>query len=332
MEIKLDAFRLVFPGGVHVGAREGAMEGTDSMIRSDTLYSAFFNGYGLLYGKSELEALLKRFLEPGPPFFFSSAYPFVGDRLYLPVPKNQIPGEKRGRKIQLVEMKVWSRLIRGESLENLLASGEVDALPRRPDPLDPDKLVPWKKIDQPRLGPHGMLNHTGERFFHCGELHFQAGAGLYFLVRYNRGEEVVKRRVEAVWRLLADEGLGGDRSVGKGLFDHPSPVEVILNAPDAANGWAALSLYYPGDGEWSGIHEGFYDLVERGGYMFSKEGRGLRRKTATMFTEGSVFPASTIRAGALVDVTPRLFTGHDVFRAGVALGAPCVIEGGEHEV
>ncbi len=334
MKIKLDAFRLVFPGGVHVGTREGALEGTDSMIRSDTLYSAFFNGYRLLYGKSELEALLKRFLGPGHPFLFSSAYPFRGDRFYLPIPKNQILGEKQARKILFVETGAWSRLIRGESLEDLLAAGEADALPRRPDARRPEEpTVPWKKIDRPRVSLDRMSNHPGEQFFHCGELCFQEGAGLYFLVQYNPDNHPdVKLRVEAVWRLLADEGLGGDRTVGKGLFHYPRAEEMILDAPDAATGWTALSLYYPGDGEWSRLHEGFYDLIERRGYMFSKDGRSLRRKTVAMFTEGSVFPASTSRAGALVDVTPELFKEvHDVFRAGVALGAPCAIRGGEHE-
>ncbi len=330
MEIKLDAFRLVFPGGVHLGTREGALEGTDSMIRSDTLYSAFFNGYRLLYGKSELEALLKRFLGPGIPFLFSSAYPFWGDRFYLPVPKNQILGEKRAQKILLVETGAWSRLIRGESLEDLLAGGAVDALPRSTDPHNPEKpTVPWKKIDLPRVSPNRISNQS-EQYFHCSELRFQDNAGLYFLVRCNQPE--VKPRVEAVWRLLADEGLGGDRTVGKGLFHYPRPEKLILDAPDAAAGWTALSLYYPGDGEWTRLHEGFYDLIERRGYMFSKDGRSLRRKTVTMFTEGSVFPGAANRAGAMVDVTPELFKEvHDVFRAGVALGAPCAIEGGEHE-
>ncbi|MCP4687914.1 MAG: type III-A CRISPR-associated RAMP protein Csm4 [Desulfobacterales bacterium] len=329
MEIKLDAYRLVFPGGVHIGTREGALEGTDVMIHSDTLYSAFFNGYRLLYGKTELEALLRRFHDPGCPFLFSSAFPFWKDRFYLPVPKNQLPGEKEAQKIALVDAGAWSRLLRGESLEDLLAEGSMNALPGRPDPRNPgEPAVPWKKIDLPRVSLDRMSNHPGQHYFHCGELRFSEDAGLYFLVQYNDPD--AKKRVEAVWRLLADEGLGGDRTVGKGLFHYPRAETVVLDAPDDAAGWMALSLYYPGDGEWTRLQEGYYDLIERRGYIFSKGGRSLRRKTAAMFTEGSVFPAVARRAGAMVDVTPRLYKDvHRVFRAGIALGAPCVIQGGE---
>ena len=71
-------------------------------------------------------------------------------------------------------------------------------------------------------------------------------------------------------------------------------------------------------------------LNERG-YIYSPDGQSLRRKTVSMFTEGSVFPSPPERKGAMVDVTPSAFNAHHVYRSGIYFGVPCVLKGVTHD-
>ncbi len=82
-------------GPYHIGEREGWLEGTKHHVPSDTLFSALGHCYLLLYGQKELDTLLTSFREKDPPFLISSAFPYFDQTLFFPVPKNQIPKERK---------------------------------------------------------------------------------------------------------------------------------------------------------------------------------------------------------------------------------------------
>ncbi len=317
--------RLVFKSGLHLGTREGALEGTEPAAHSDTLYSAFFNGYRYLYGEKDLEALIALFIDEKSPFLFSSAFPFWKDAEYLPVPKNQVPMEKESKSIEYVDTKSFSRMLQGESLEHLRKEKEIRCIPAVDEPKENPEKFPWKIQESPRVGLDRRFNHPGDRYFHCSEAFFAADAGLYFLIQVN--DDAFTDRIFGVWNLLADEGIGGDRSVGKGHFHYCTPAEFTLEVPDEADGQVLLSLYYPADSELHEIRNAYYALIPRRGYVFSPAGQSLRRKSVMMFTEGSVFPAPPFYQGLFLDVTPDLFRAHRVFRVGTALSIPCRLNG-----
>ncbi|MBW1778621.1 MAG: type III-A CRISPR-associated RAMP protein Csm4 [Deltaproteobacteria bacterium] len=317
--------RLAFKSGLHLGTREGALEGTEPVAHSDTLYSAFLNGYRYLYGEKELERLIALFLEEKKPFLFSSAFPFWKGVDYLPVPKNQIPRDKESKKIEYVDTLAFSRMLQGESLEDLRTEKMFRCIPAMDEDTEDGEKYPWKIQEAPRVGLDRRFNHPGDRYFHCSEAFFVLDAGLYFLIQVNDNTSI--ERIFGVWNLMADEGIGGDRSVGKGLFHYCVPGEFSLEVPDDADGQVLLSLYYPADSELDGIQKAYYTLIPRRGYVFSPAGQSLRRKSVMMFTEGSVFPAPPFYHGLFLDVTPDLFQAHRVFRAGTALSIPCRLNG-----
>jgi CRISPR-associated protein Csm4 len=327
MKQRFDAYRLSFHSGLHIGIREGSLEGTETIIHSDTLFSAFVNGYRLMYEGDKFDALVHQFESGNVPLRFSSAFPFEGSRLYLPVPQHQIPKDKQAKKVRFVELGAWQRLINGEKLEDLLTNSTDQVLPRPANANDPQKeATPWTVMNTPRVGLDRRTNHPGDRYFHCGETHFTMDSGLYFWADYD--DDKIRDQAHAVWRLMADEGLGGDRTVGKGLFAYPQVTRVSLEIPDNAAGWVSLSLYYPAADELTGLTEGYYDLIQRRGYIYSMGGRTLRRCPVTMFAEGSVFPSVSKRSGRLVDTAPERFTSHPVYRSGLAFGVPCVLQEG----
>ncbi|HID92743.1 MAG TPA: type III-A CRISPR-associated RAMP protein Csm4, partial [bacterium (Candidatus Stahlbacteria)] len=269
--------------------------------------------YNLLYG--DLDNFLRGFLEGMPPFLVSSAFPYWQDNYFFPVPKNQIPKEKAAKKIQFVDIIGLEKLLSGEALEKIIA--EIKTIPF-------NKLYPWRIDNVPRIGLNRLTNHPGENFFHFGQVTYSEDAGLFVLIKFK--DNIIKNKLLACLNLLVHEGIGGDRTCGRGLFEKPdfSDIELkLLSNPDAVY---SLSLYYPTKNELSSIKEGYYEIEERKGYIYSPYGRSLRRRSIRMFKEGSVFPSNNERIGSLVDVTPDAFTAHKVYRYGFIFPLPCKME------
>lgn len=305
-------------GPLHLGEREGWLEGTNTFIHSDTLFSAFLNAFLLLFGKKELENLIGKFKNYEPPFLISSAFPYWQESLFFPVPKNQISIEKKVKKIEFVEQKGFEELLQGKRLDNFL--DKLKTIPQEEEPH-----YPWDIENVPRVGLSRFDNHPGERFFYFGEVNYKENAGFFFLIKYLNKE--FKDKFEATIRLLADEGIGGDRSSGKGFFELLTFKEIEIKVPENADGVITLSLYYPKDeSEIIGIKNGFYELLERKGYIYSPYCKTLRRKSIRMFVEGSIFPKPPERLGKLVSVKPDIFTIHEVYRYGYIFDLPCKLE------
>jgi len=304
---------------LHLGIREGWTEGTETFIHSDTLFSAFCHSYLLLYGEKELKNLLDRFIKDSPPFLISSTFPFWDNEFYFPVPKNQIPEEKELKKVQFVVKEDFEKLLQGERLNQ-----EMKTIP----PLNTEeKSMPWKIQNVPHVSLSRFSNHPGEEFFHSGEVWFRKDAGLFFLINFV-GKNF-ESKFKATMNLLVDEGIGGDRSSGKGFFEKPEFGETEIKFPEEVDGFLTLSLYFPQKGEISNLSQGFYELIERKGYIFSPSCQSLRRKSVRMFAEGSLFPKDKIK-GELIDVTPDISEevnlSHKVYRYGFPFSIPWKLE------
>ncbi len=318
--MKFIVCRLKPKGPLHLGEREAWREGSAEFIHSDTLFSAFCHCYQLLYGKDELEDLLNLFCSPKPPFYFSSAFPLWQGDYYFPVPKNQLPTTKEAKKIQFIEKTGLERLLEGSILEEVIHTTKY--IPAMTEPN-----YPWVLENVPRVSLSRYSNHPIEDggYFHFGLVFYRPDAELFFLIKYDNVN--FQKKVEATIRLIADEGIGGDRSSGKGLMHPPVFDKLEINTPNNADGVLSLSLYYPSDEkELNGINKSFYDLIERKGYIYSPYGMSLRRKTIRMFTEGSVFPEQPLKYGRLVNVKPDMFEHHNVYRYGFIFALPCKLE------
>jgi len=130
MKLTFKAVSIRFRSSIHLGEREGALEGSGTLPLSDTLFSAFCHGFRLLYGRLELESLLARFAEGNAPFRLSCAFPAYDKVLYFPVPMNQMPREKDLKKVAWIDLRGWGRLLMGESLKDVVKDKLVRYLPR----------------------------------------------------------------------------------------------------------------------------------------------------------------------------------------------------------
>lgn len=352
----------------HLGEREEWREGSKFYFPADTLFSALCHCHQLLYG--ELESLLEAFLMGEPPFLLSSAFPMWHGDYFFPLPKSKFlqPEEtgqlneflkqidsrdengkeikishKEAKKIQFVNFAALKELLSGLSLfEFLKRAAEnpffktipvifLSAKPKEQKNRinDPWGKKPWLLENVPRIALSRLANHPGENFFHFGRVYYDSEAGLFCLIKINQPQWEPK--LKALFYLLADEGIGGDRTCGLGLLKKPEFDEIDLPEVEKGQWLYCLSPYFPNDNEFSGLAEGFYELEERRGYIFSSITRSLRRRSLRIFTEGSVFPRDIDRKGKLVDVTPEIFKAHKVYRYGLLFALPCELEAKKNE-
>jgi CRISPR-associated protein Csm4 len=305
-------YKLKLKSSIHLGQREGVLEETDTIVHSDTFFSAFCINYSLLYGERELEGLINEFRNGNPPFIFSSLFPFWNEKIYLPIPLNQIPKEKDLKKLKFIEKEGFEKLLNGEKIENL--KEKYKFIPDIDEKSE--EKEPWEIINNPRVGLSRISSHPGEAYFHFGEVFYKENAGLYFIVDFK--DQSIESKFISTLRLMGDEGIGGDRTVGKGHFEilNKDGEKIEINQPQNSQNYILLSLYHPDVNEISDLKEGYYEIIERKGYIYSPYSKTLRKKSLKMFKEGSVFPS--FKKGNIIDITPEIFTKHKIYKYGLA--------------
>jgi CRISPR-associated protein Csm4 len=104
-------------------------------------------------------------------------------------------------------------------------------------------------------------------------------------------DETVRKKFETVMRFLGDEGIGGDRNVGKGLFEVEIIEDFSIQQPQQADSILNLSLYHPTREEIDKhlLQQSSYDIINRKGWITAPGYRDLRKKSLHMFREGSIF-------------------------------------------
>lgn len=316
---------------LHLARMGIGVENTEVFIHSDTLFSAICVKWRMLFG--DLEELLKGFningKEEAMPFLISSAFPYCKEVLFFPRPMvSGQNGQVRGlTRVKFVSYRIFQKIINGDNKkfceDNLLIQGN-SILVDKEDLSVIEKVkngVVWSTSRKPRNTLDRITSSSN--IYHFGEVAFATDCGLYFFVDI---QDDYRERFEAVMRLLAEEGVGGDRSSGKGVFEASELEDNTFNIPSTGkDGFITLSLYHP---EFDDVKNGLLDdanfeLITRTGWISSPDGKNLRRKAVRMFTEGSYFRKNEIVWGNLVEVTPdrdllpeRHKTIHNIYRYG----------------
>jgi CRISPR-associated protein Csm4 len=296
--IKLIKFHFKAP--LHLGKAGLGLEDCSSILHSDTLYSSLFQVWMRLYDS------------PLPEMRLSSAYPYIKSDYYFPRPMLPMPGftaemaqeyGKSLKRAKFITQKHFNSWIRGSTpdCEEILVDTQQlqDVMEIRVRP----------RVSLDRCTSDSALYFVGETFFDHSE-----DSGLFFMVDL---EPENWPEFQTILWVLGEEGIGGLRSQGYGVFEpyfsDDYPLEEIAE-PDA---YLTLSLFYPTNIRNLSNKLIAYQLVERMGWVESAAGNpGFRHKRVLMFAEGSVFQA--VPQGTLVDVTPPGYNLHHVYRNGLA--------------
>lgn len=327
-------YKMYFNSPLHIGAHGIGYEETEDMIHSDTLFSAIMSLWSNFYD-NDIESLCK-----SPPFIISSAFPFKGNVLFFPRPMARLgkdvetddQKEKKLKKVKFISQQLLESILKGES-ENLefnekdtFQDGKFWHLKR--SSIDKNTGIVFAESERPRVVIDRNTNSSGIYYF--SEILFEKDAGLFFLTKFV--EKEIRQKFEAVLRLLGDEGIGGDKRMGKGLYSLDVKEKYHMRLPENADGFLTLSLYYPEESEFkSGVlNDASYNLISRKGWLHSPGAMALRRKEIRTFTEGSVFNAlgKDIYGTnpCVLDKNDKLGLTHNIYRYGIAFNLPMVRE------
>jgi CRISPR type III-A-associated RAMP protein Csm4 len=324
-----------FPGGLHLGdARPDDYGKSEDYLYSDVLHAA------LIATQAKMGVVLPG--PEGPAYQLSSCFPFatdtVGEKVHF-FPKlmqafnlgeGQIDYAKKLKRARWLDADYFSQQLHHQftdfggkdqpHFQGGYLTGAKLALAK-------DHKIVFHATAQRVTAPRGLREGEDATPFIFDKCFFADGAGLYCLFQ---GDANAKQGFEAALNLLQYEGLGTDRNVGNGQFSW-SAGTLDLKVPASATHRTNLSLFCPETPEQlSGMidERTAYAFVRRGGWITTDAGLGKRKRSVTMFREGSVFKTDqTIAGRAAIDLAPRNSAGestlgHPVWRNGQAIFLP----------
>jgi CRISPR type III-A-associated RAMP protein Csm4 len=343
-------------GPWRIGPDSGARDRVDHVFHSDALFSAVSHAM-LRLGRLE-EWLAATATAAGEPAVrLSSLFPFLDKLQFVPPPRSLWPPAPsprvRWRNARFVPLGLVRDLVAERPLND--SRWFLDGASGCLLPAD----------SQYHAGPFRMalrshaavdrLTAAAVEIHRTACLEFAEGAGLWGVASFadQEARDRWSEPLHAAFRVLADTGLGGERSLGWGRSEQPEfstgelpdlilpplppapPPEPVgegepepLPKPHVETGYWLLSMFSPAEGDAIDWRRGSYALAERGGRIDSPVRSGDSKKIARMVEEGSVLLAPAAPRGAAPDVAPDGFP-HPVFRSGFALSVAIPVRGAQ---
>jgi CRISPR type III-A-associated RAMP protein Csm4 len=309
------------------GPDSGARDRVDFIYHSDALFSAVCSAMSQLGLSDEwLEATARSAGQPA--VRFSSFFPFVGETLLIVPPRSLWPPPEstkiRYKGAHFVPLSIIEALLSEKPIDEdrWAVDGESECLVPSNHGRGPFRVALRSSAGVDRMHNAAVEVHSTA----C--LEFARGAGLWTIVQFadDAAAEQWQARIRSALLLLADSGLGGERSRGWGRSEAPEwqawtpPRASVSEQPTEPAHWL-LSLYTPAEEDSVDWKRGNYATVSRRGRIESRERWGQPKQPTTMIAEGSVLLSSKEPRGAVSNVAPEGFP-HPVYRSGFALTVP----------
>lgn len=290
-------YKLVFSTSVHFG--NGSLENSDNRIYADTIFSALCHEAVKLECIEELVSYVKN-----EKIKLSDAFPFIGDRYYIPKPmitiesERNIDDKKKAKKLEFINVNLIDEYLDGsmdikresEILSNL---GKSDIITRA--------VIQANEDTKP---------------YSVGTYLFSEGAGLYLIVGYR--DEDALNMITKLLHSLSYVGIGGKVSSGLGKFNSEQvklPVSLTdkIKRAEESSSVMSLSVGMCDDMELENVCENSnYILSKRSGFINSStySDNLVKKQDFYLFRAGSVF--SRPFKGLIKDVA--IIGKHPVYR------------------
>jgi len=320
------AVKLHFRTPLHLSVGGFDYDESRQWLPSDTLSAALVACAVQVSDHKLSNAEVEKFLAG---FLVSSAFPFFGEEYFFPKPLldgleiDDADLRKTEKQVVWYGKSWFEKWLNGST--NQFAVANVSENSRFLSDSKAAREVRFMKtnVEQRVVVPREGSGEDAEpATFYQERVYFEKDSGLFFL--YKITDETQHTLFDAALRLLADNGIGTDRTTGNGNFEfEKTTISLQLPEPTATTRHITLSLFCP---KREDLHEktllsSGYQLIQRGGYLASpaeENWTAWRKKSVWMFREGSVFPMPL--AGKWVDLKPDILKNqalaHPVWRDG----------------
>lgn len=305
---------------LHIGTGRDNYATSTEELGSDTLSAALTAILAQVSGDIDAHAFMSSFA-------ISSAFPFIGEQLFLPKPLGRLAVDgcdketirKKLKKLKYIELSQWQQIVSGQALqiteeqlsgEFLLAKGSNS---EKPYSTQVNQRVTVSR-DEGDATP-----------FYFKWQYYSPAAGLFCIVDAN---EQTMSLIQKLFELLGETGIGSDKSIGGGKFTIET-ADIELPQIEAADATLLLSHYIPTKDELESLdlETARYELLHRSGYMAGStipEFQHLLKKSIYMFKSSSIFSGVHNLKGKIADVTPSWNDErmHKVLRSGRPITLP----------
>jgi len=336
---KFKIYKLRFTTPLHIGDERADYSTSLQTIHSDTLYAA-------------MTAVLAKIGYPIPKdgdfgFTISSLFPyFEKDNkpvYFLPKLKSQsIPSKglqdiaKKIKKVEWLDVEFFNKQINGvELFDDKFEPRLLDKGGKYLTKKIIDKDFISKEVN-PRVQVSRDFSKDAEPFY-MERLYFKYNSGMYFMAV---GDDDKLKTIDLALKVLKDEGIGTDRTIGNGFFEvDTDTIELDLPKSDKISN---LSLFLPENQEQLDellkSDDIAYNFQKRGGWITDSGLNTFRKNTVQMFSEACVFSKdestdSELILGKIVDLKPELNyeseelkgKNHPIWRSGKGIFIPVKI-------
>ncbi len=304
---------------LHLGS--GLLDQSGAIIHSDTLFSALVNNYVLLFGQSGLSEFINAFKAESI-LEISSAFPAIetirGELiLFFPAPidlRHRFKGDqdldKSVKKIRFISEGILKEIGEGIHLPSCRMLGAEFLVTAAEHRL----IAVGDKTNQPETLPppiqfgtaaHVLMHQIGQEdaFFNVTAIYPRKlrrqekmsaafDTHYYFLFRTQNCQPELLARFKACVALLADEGIGGERSAGLGGFANVD-WKGIVQFKYASKGDHSLSLGLgiPADQEAFDQVSKYATVMRGGNAIGTGNNNQFARKRIRMIAEGALCDA-----------------------------------------
>ncbi|WP_338790704.1 type III-A CRISPR-associated RAMP protein Csm4 [Bernardetia sp. MNP-M8] len=322
-------------GRITLGEDATNLDDTSDYLHSDTLFSALINTAAMLYDKKEVNEFVEEFkngnliissafycLEIGEKWIYFLPKPVTCSILELPESEHQF--HKKYKKVAFISQTVWQKGIEPKDWNKecvfiqdhfLIHKDELQEYKTE----EIEKLHIFSKISLPKVkvstqDPKNRLyNQTNisiadNKPFKVGKEKVFPNIHFYFLVKSKDEEANYYKRLKLILEILADTGIGGERSVGCGKLEGIEIRENNFTVEEVdKNGFGAISLVIPKEKEFETVQ--YYDLITRGGRVIGKlPNEELERlKRIKMLKEGAVLQTEILGAASCISPNDDIY-------------------------
>jgi CRISPR-associated protein Csm4 len=307
----------------HIGDAYGELK---EYFSSDQLFSTVINNVDLLYGKNIAEQTIDYFNNNN--LIISSV--FYGLEFYHKT-------KRKSKEIYFLPKPYW--LIQTDGNEEFftydllslpvigskfaISKEEFEGLDIETDELNKIKI--HDTYSMPKVSVNRLYGDSNNFYFDditeikYSELEKYTVKTFMYFVYF--GE--ITKEIKAAINMIQDEGIGGKRSRGLGVFEKVEfdeskdkfKEELNRYINNSSKYYINISTVFPKIEEVNEILS--YKLENRRGFIFSNGGHAYRKKSVRIIKEGSIFKAKI--NGMIEDITPKRFEKHKVWLYGKAL-------------
>lgn len=275
--------RLKFKGGLRQGSLSGDLSRQNLSVMASTLWGALAWSADSLFGGDVAERMVREWR-------ISSLLWAREDEYYVPMPCF-VAEDQSSDEIKAIRKRLWisidelKKVLSGEQLSDVMGpplfeselsvSAALDRSTNAAVPYFRRRIVPKKKVE-----------------------------GIVVAV----GPSDLEEKFKAAFRLMGDEGIGGERSSGWGVFDptimdaDDTPFGSLLN--NEGDRYLTLGVYVPTEDEIRNIKEDKdltgYRILRLRGYVGTSD---VIKPTVFCLDHGALLHFKP--KGTIIDITPR---------------------------